>query len=355
MSDREAARPGEEPAASSFQWLGLEDEAAGSEAPSAAPRVRMYTALELVVWEAQPTRWAVEGLLPEGLALLAGRPKQGKSWLALQLALAITEGRPALGSLPVTQGEALYLALEDPPRRLKERQERLLAGRKAPGGLGYIDLIPRMDRGGLDALRELVESNRALRLVVIDTLACFRPLTPTQGDPYVLDYRVMTPLKRLAEEHHLALLVVHHQRKLPAEDPVDTVTGSVGLTGAVDTVMVLERPRLDPQATLYMKSRDMEMKELALAWDDDTCTWRLTGTAEESRRSDERRAILNLLTESPEPLTPKQVAEALGKNHSTTKNILWQMARQQLLAVTSSGGYSVPRHLQLDDPSGGLL
>src|SRR5258705_4827436 len=86
----------------------------------------------LVTETFEPINWAVEGMLPEGCILFAGRPKLGKSWFVLQLALAVASGENAFGDFPVNRGDVLYLALEDTRRRLQSRAKQLLVDSPLP-------------------------------------------------------------------------------------------------------------------------------------------------------------------------------------------------------------------------------
>src|SRR5207253_2368842 len=86
------------------------------------------TAAELMRMKLPPPRWAVPELIPEGLTILAGRPKTGKSWLALHIAIAVATGGAVLTSSPVESGPVLYLAMEDTRRRLQKRLSKLLQG-----------------------------------------------------------------------------------------------------------------------------------------------------------------------------------------------------------------------------------
>jgi hypothetical protein len=97
-------------------------------------------------------RFAVPGLVAEGLNLFAGGPKIGKSWLALGLGVAVASGGRALGSIPVDRGDVLYLALEDTPRRLQSRLRSVLQGQPAPDGLNFATEWRPMPEGGGDDL-----------------------------------------------------------------------------------------------------------------------------------------------------------------------------------------------------------
>jgi RecA-family ATPase len=91
-----------------------------------------FTAAELMAMELPPVRWVIPDILPEGVTFLAGKPKMGKSWMALGLGIAVATGGVALGTKQVEQGEVLYLALEDNRRRIHNRLNKLLSGRTAP-------------------------------------------------------------------------------------------------------------------------------------------------------------------------------------------------------------------------------
>src|SRR6185437_183029 len=124
---------------------------AGEPVPVEAAPARLrtsWTADELMAAEFPPVRWAVPGLIAEGVNLLAGPPKVGKSWLSLGLALSVAAGTPALGSVEVEAGPVLYLALEDTPRRLQSRMRKILDGRRAPHGLTLATTCPPLPEGG---------------------------------------------------------------------------------------------------------------------------------------------------------------------------------------------------------------
>jgi DNA-binding transcriptional ArsR family regulator len=299
------------------------------------------SAAELMAREIPPVRWIVPGIVPEGVALLAGKPKLGKSWLALGLCVAVASGGVAFGTVHVEKGAALYLALEDNERRRQFRLAKILAGAEVPDGLHYSIECPRLDEGGVEAIEDWLRSRPDARLVVIDTLAKIRPRQRRGANTYQEDYEALEALLPLAARYNLAVLVVHHLRKMAATDPLDEVNSSIGLTGGVDGVMILKRERTRADATLFVAGRDVEEeKEFALRWDQNTAGWALVGSAKEYRISQERAAILDLLRRSaPEPLGPKAIAEALDKPYSSVTTLLQKLVRDGLVRSPRYGKY----------------
>jgi hypothetical protein len=284
------------------------------------------SAADLMASELPPVRWGVRGVLPEGVTLLAGKPKLGKSWLALGLCVAVAAGGVALGTRQVEQGDVLYLALEDNRRRLQKRLGKMLCG-PAPEGLEIATAWPKLDEGGVEALGAWLVEHPEARLVAVDTLAKIRPRTRGQN-VYQEDYAALEELLPLAAEHEVAIVVVHHTRKMAAADPLDEISGSTGLTGGVDGVLVLKRDRGKADAVLHVDGRDIEEPaEYALKWDAETAGWTIVGDAEEYRISEERKAIIRVLVEASEFLSPGEVADVLDKPRNTIKQRLWRMAQ----------------------------
>jgi hypothetical protein len=294
--------------------------------------------------ELPEARWAVPDVLPEGVTILAGKPKIGKSWLALGLGVAVGSGGRALGKIAVEPGEALYMGLEDNVRRLQKRMRKMLAGGEAPRRLEVTTDWPQLDEGGVEALDGWLDKRPDARLVVVDTLKKIRPREACRRGVYDLDYEALEPLIPLASARGVAILVVHHLRKLEAGDPLDMISGSTGLTGGVDGAMVLKRDRGKQDATLVVDGRDIEEpSEFALRWDADIASWSLMGDAEEYRQSEERRRIMGLLMRIDEPMQPKDIAEALEKNRSTTRVLLANMKQDGQVEDTGKG-YVVAQH-----------
>jgi hypothetical protein len=183
------------------------------------------------------------------------------------------------------------------------------------------------------------------RLVIVDTLARVRPIRSGRGDLYAEDYRIGQDLKALADSHGVAVLVVHHLRKMDSDDPLELLSGTLGLPGAADSVLVMKRERGRDDATLFVTGRDVEERELAVEWDEALWQWVHRGSAEEYRRSEARKDILELLEKEDEPLSPREIAEAVGKKDTAVRQLLRSMVQDgEVLrhGTSSQSRYTLP-------------
>jgi hypothetical protein len=308
-------------------------------APVPDPPRTSWDAQELMSMRFPEPRWAVPGVVCEGVTLLAGPPKVGKSWLALGLALDIAAGHPALGSIPVDPGPVLYLALEDTPRRLQSRMRTVLADRDAPDGLTLSIACPPMPAGGAEQIAAWLEDNPSARLVVIDVFAKVRGTPPPGVAAYDADYAAMSRIKRVADHYGVAVLLIHHVRKQGSEDFLATVSGTHGLAGAADAVLVLERARARADGVLHITGRDVDETDLAMAFDPAAGAWRvLDGPAEDYQLRDGRAVVMRFLRANPGS-RPKVIAEALRLDPAAVRQTCRRMTEAGQLRVTPSGQY----------------
>ena len=257
-------------------------------------------------------QYVVPDIIPSGLTLVAGKPKIGKSWLALDLCLSVAHGGFTLGDRHCIKGAVLYAALEDSERRLKLRLQKTARADPWPDNLDLWTEMKPLEDGGLDQLRQWIATAEDPRL--IDRHIPEGPQHQAdQRVDYEADYRQAGALKQLSDETGVAIMVTHHVRKMDAEDPLDLVSGTTGLTAAVDTVLVFKRE--GGGVTLYGLGRDIEALELAVSLDKRTCRWSVLGDADEVRVSSERRAILDALAKAGEPMTAKLVSDVTGQSY----------------------------------------
>lgn len=229
-----------------------------------------------------PTEFLVNGILPSGLALLASPPKFGKSWFALQLCLAVAKGTPFLG-LSTTKSDVLYLDLEDGDADLQERIKKLNMGEDAPEGLLYSTEVPTIADGLVDMLHQTLCSNPSIKLVVIDTLGVVLGAQSNDSNSFTQEYALFHSLKKVAADHAIALLVIHHLRKANDENnPFNRIYGSVATQAALDTMMVLEKnTHFSDTAQLHISGRRCAQQEFVLSFDTDSCSWSMVGNADE--------------------------------------------------------------------------
>jgi hypothetical protein len=288
-----------------------------------------------------PIKFVLPGYITEGVTLLVSKPKMGKSWLVLDLCIATAAGnRFVLGDIKPEHGDVLYLALEDSQRRLQRRIDRLLSPFRAdwPPRLTLVTEWRLLDAGGLDDLHDWCTKVEKPVLIVIDTLAKVRPLQKRTQSPYEADYGTVTGLHKLAHEIGVAVVAVHHDRKMAADDVFDTVSGTNGLTGAVDGTILIKRGTSG--TVIYARGRDIEETEMAASFDKESCRWSILGDASEFRRSGERSRVIEVLKEAGEPLSPTEIAAAAGlKSRNAAYILLFRMVRDGEVERVKRGRY----------------
>ncbi len=309
------------------------------------------TLARLRTTEFTPMRWVIDGLLPEGCCLLAGKPKSKKSWLALDVALACATGEKALGQLEVTSpGTVLYLDLESNQRRMKSR----VANKRGqdsewPANFHLYTEWPKGDEA-IAQLDDWMALNPDTRLIVIDVFKQVRPPTDKNKSPYDADYEDIQKLNAFSERHRVTVMVIHHTRKAKADDVFDEISGSTGLTGGTATMWIIGRvDGSSNESVLNIRGRDVDDDSLALRWDDFSCTHILEGDAAIYAQSKERQQVIDLM-ELGIRYRPAELASLLGKPVSSIQQLLRRLMDNNLVAKVGYGQYErLPlRHASYD-------
>jgi AAA domain len=319
--------------------------------PSKSWRDDLITAAELQTKQFKPVRIVLPRLIPEGVTILAGKPKVGKSWLALDVCLAVAdENRFVLGNMRPVHGDVLYLALEDNQRRLKWRTDKIVQSGKWPERLEMHTEWRRLDQGGLEDAEAWLKSKERPRLLWIDTLPKIRPLAARNEQAYAADYRAIEGIQKLCGQYGIAAVLNCHLRKAVSEDdPFDDVSGTLGLTGAADTIIVMKRH--SGMVKIFVRGRDIEEAELAAQFNRETCRWRLVGEADDVFRSQERTAILAALKDAGHDKdgnpNAMSVAQIMAATERTSRHgldaLLYKMRKDGEIAVVGRGLYALPR------------
>lgn len=299
--------------------FGLPQENEQGKAPP--PTLDTITAADLQKKDIPPIRFIVENLIPVGLNILASPPKYGKSWMVLALCLAVAIGGRFLGYTTNKCG-CLYLALEDSQHRLKSRMNKLLAGREAPAGFHFATASHDIDNGLFDELEDFLKKYPETGLIVIDTLQRIRGAAHGKEGAYATDYREMSVLKSFADKHNVAILLVHHLRKMKDEgDPFNMISGTNGIMGVADTTMVLTKEKRGEEKTIFSATgRDIESNDTILQFNKDTCYWENLGDVD---TFSEQQAY----TEYADSPIVRTVKKLLAQSHDES----WTGTAQQLM------------------------
>jgi len=261
-----------------------------SEVAAVATSLETLSALELHQTELPPLREIVNGLLPQGLALLCAPSKYGKSWLSLDLCLSVAAGWKFLG-FPTERSGVLYLALEDGHRRLKKRRGQMLQNNPPPENFYLAIKAGTVDNGLSEQIGTYLKEKPNTGLIVVDVLQRVRSSGQRGVSAYALDYADMGVLKNIADTHQLCVMAVHHLRKMPdKDDPFNMISGTNGIMGCADTIFVItKKSRESKEAVLHTTGRDVESSELVIEFDSTFLyKWKLVGTLEEQKAKDSR-------------------------------------------------------------------
>ena len=303
-----------------------------------SPKFKCISAEELMQKQFAPIKWILPNFITEGCILFVGRPKIGKSWLALQIGMATSAGDMTLGE-QCESGDVLYCALEDNERRLQFRLGGL-QGAGAKVDLSHITFateMPRIDDGAIGYLKEWVARVDNPRLIIIDCLEKVRAPVTAKQTAYTNDYTALEQFRTFANKHHVAVVVVHHDRKLDAADPFDTVSGTLGLNGAADTVIVIKKEGAG--AILHATGRDIPSVERAIEprSTNGEVMWQMLGDAVKLRINNQRSKIMEALTTTPQ--SPQQIAKATGMKYDNVKKLLHRMYLDATIKKEGRGRY----------------
>ncbi len=243
------------------------------------------------------TLFLVDGLIPQGLSVLSGSSKIGKSWLMLWLSLQVARGQP-VWEFETHKSDVLYLCLEDTYARIQNRLYKITD--EAPSELRIATTSFQIGNGLEQQIEQYLSDFPNTKLVIIDTFQKVRDSKNTGGKSgmYAGDYDDVSALKNISDKYGIAVVLVHHVRKLKdVSDPFNEVSGSTGITGAADTNFVLKRSRANETGTLIATGRDIEYQELTLKFNGKSHLWELVErkNMEDIRREEIPKFILRLV------------------------------------------------------------
>jgi hypothetical protein len=304
-------------------------------------QIEALSAVDLMRMDIEPPAWIVEDILPEGITLLSGVPKIGKSWLALNVALGVASGGMVLGHKVTKPLTVLYLALEDGKARIKSRLSVMLQGDPPPPSLNFVFSWDRAI--GLALLDYYLEHN-PVDFVIIDHIWVFmsRPTSKQRKyfqDMYEAELSVFSKLAEIVHRHGVSLLFTTHERKTKSDDFIDMAIGTRGVTGGPDTIWRLTRKRAQFEGKLEITGRDISELELAIKFSPEIGTWQLLGDATWWSVSEQRSQIIEVMKDLKGPVGAQELADALGWKVSNVRFHLMRMHRDGVVERVKRGLY----------------
>ena len=237
-------------------------------------KLNTMNAAELFNIDVKPTEFIINGLIPVGLSLVASPPKYGKSWMMLDMSISVAEGNPFLG-FTSNKCNVLYLALEDRFDRLKDRMLKITDGKPFPAGLEIAIDAPALGDGFIEHLEDFLNDHPENKLIIIDTFVKIRGIPNGKEAAYALDSREAGILKKFADQHGVAIVLVTHTRKsIDASDPVSNITGTFGVAGAADDMIILTKEKRSDELTkMSVTGRDVAYEEYPIVFNQNSYKW----------------------------------------------------------------------------------
>ena len=226
-------------------------------------KIQLIDAETLYYKPLEHPKMLIDGVLSDGLAIMAGDSKIGKSWMVLWMCLQISKGEPVWG-LPTRKTDVVYLALEDREWRVQQRMQDLTD--TPPENLHFGFSCGQLGAELESQIEDVLKDYPSTGLLFIDTLQMVRDNVSAKVNAYAQDYKDLSSLKKIADNHGICIFVVHHTRKeRDGGNIFNDMTGSTGIMGVADTGMILRKEdRFGDNATLCVTGRDVEEKKLKM-------------------------------------------------------------------------------------------
>lgn len=226
-------------------------------------KIQLIDAETLYYKPLEHPKMLIDGVLSDGLAIMAGDSKIGKSWMVLWMCLQISKGEPVWG-LPTRKTDVVYLALEDREWRVQQRMQDLTD--TPPDNLHFGFSCGQLGAELESQIEDVLKDYPSTGMLFIDTLQMVRDNVSAKVNAYAQDYKDLSSLKKIADNHGICIFVVHHTRKeRDGGNIFNDMTGSTGIMDVADTGMILRKDdRFGDNATLCITGRDVEEKKLKM-------------------------------------------------------------------------------------------
>jgi len=257
-----------------------------------------------------------EGLITDGVNVLAGPPKCGKSTLAFQIAVAVAKGEYVLKHYRNNtmhfrcpkKSNVLIISYEESEKKFKKRLSSI-EDNNIPNNLDYKTdwdpdfLYENVSGSSTTAFEHAVKKNK-YKLIVIDTYVMMYNRVSLDGGSYKKEYQFVSAIKNMASKLNISILLLHHTVKSTQGDWVSNLYGSQALSGGSDTIHFLERERDSVYASLKTTGRDIEDSKTGLYFDQDCALWRYNDNILPSNLTPKQLAVYEALQKGPITISP---------------------------------------------------
>jgi len=302
------------------------------------------TLSQILTEKIEPPKWIVEQLIPEGVTLVCGPSKSGKSYLMLYIAFCILEGQKVFGEFQVEEAPFLYFDLEESQSELLERIKDVLGKTVLSEEAGFytIENKPQDLEALLSDLDNWIKENPKTRLIVVDTMVKIQPESKKGLSDYQNDSKFVGNLQAWAKAHKLAIVLVHHTTKTTnLSDPFKEIIGSVGLFGSSDMALVLKMNPDEKTHTLFVRGNRGNIKPIAIEMNWSNGNWNYLGDSGELSEKSEIRQILEILKDYPEGLGPKDISKLLDLPENTVSVRLSRLKTKGSVKNVKRGRWTV--------------
>lgn len=293
-------------------------------------------------------QWLVDTLWGRhAVGIIGGEPKCGKSFLALDLAVAVAAGVPCLRHFPAAQpGNVLMYAAEDAGHLVRSRLEGIASAADTP--FHHLDIalidVPalRLDHHhDRQRLHDTVE-RLTPRLLVLDPLV---RLHGVDENAVAEIAPILAFLRDLQRRFHTAVVLVHHARKSPATRPGQALRGSSELHAWGDSNLYLRRRKGQIVMTVeHRGAASLNEIVLELADDGQGTALRLrhdTGHDETPNTETPEQRVIQVLVEAKHPLSQRQIRQRAATRHTTVSTILSELLQHRRVEHDTEGRYRI--------------
>ena len=284
-------------------------------------------------------KWIVPGILPTGLTILSSKPKQGKSFLALSLALNASSGRIFLNHFDTNISKCLYVSCEDSKRMIQRRLRRMIGENKSILKADNFFIEETSTKGIMKNINMLAYfiGKYQLDLIIVDTLGKFIEPPESGGNQYLNEYKMMGEYQNFAHENDVCLLFIHHNRKMSSSNSIDTILGTNGISGGADTLWILNEYGARMKLDIYGK--EVESKSLLVEFNKSNFEWSMIDEISESDLSPEQEELLNILRIHNKPLKLNEIAKLSGKQPNNVCTLLKKLVLKGYVSTPKTGHY----------------